>query len=254
MKREPESPERGDREQRRSPERRERKRYDDDRVKREPNSPDRERRNGHDRRERDDRREKKQRWGRQEDWDDKRGDDEKKEDEVPQEKEKVNLGTSGILAADTNTFKGVVIKYNEPPEAKKPVVRWRLYPFKGEEALPALYVHRQSAYLIGRDRKVADLPIDHPSSSKQHAVLQYRSVGFEREDGTRGRHTLPYIIDLASANGTFLNGKKLEPSRYYELQEKDVIKFGFSSREYVILSEKATDNYSDQEPVSDRSE
>jgi smad nuclear-interacting protein 1 len=37
---------------------------------------------------------------------------------------------SGKLAADTNTFKGVVIKYNEPPEAAKPRLRWRLYPMK----------------------------------------------------------------------------------------------------------------------------
>jgi len=29
----------------------------------------------------------------------------------------------------------VVIKYNEPPEARKPKTRWRLYPFKGEQAM-----------------------------------------------------------------------------------------------------------------------
>ncbi len=37
-------------------------------------------------------------------------------------------------------------------------------------------MHRQSAYLFGRERKVADIPIDHPSCSSQHAVLQYRQV------------------------------------------------------------------------------
>lgn len=51
---------------------------------------------------------------------------------------------------------------------------WRLYPFKGEESLPAMYIHRQSAYLVGRDRKIADIPVDHPSCSKQHAAIQYR--------------------------------------------------------------------------------
>lgn len=29
----------------------------------------------------------------------------------------------------------MVIKYNEPPEARKPKTRWRLYPFKGEQAM-----------------------------------------------------------------------------------------------------------------------
>jgi pSer/pThr/pTyr-binding forkhead associated (FHA) protein len=35
-----------------------------------------------------------------------------------------------------------------------------------------LHIHRQSAYLIGRDRAIADISIDHPSCSKQHAVIQ----------------------------------------------------------------------------------
>ena len=94
----------------------------------------------------------------------------------PAEKEKPNFELSGALVEDTNTFRGVVIKYNEPPEARIPKRRWRLYPFKNDEPLPVMYVHRQSAYLLGRQRKIADIPIDHPSCSKQHAVFQYRSV------------------------------------------------------------------------------
>lgn len=39
-----------------------------------------------------------------------------------------------------------------------------------------LYVHRQTSYLFGRERRVADIPTDHPSCSKQHAVLQYRLI------------------------------------------------------------------------------
>ena len=74
--------------------------------------------------------------------------------EEPVEKEGVNLGLSGALTADVNTFNGVVIKYAEPPEARVPKRRWRFYVFKGEEVLPTLHLHRQSAYLMGRDRKV----------------------------------------------------------------------------------------------------
>lgn len=64
-----------------------------------------------------------------------------------------------------------------------------------------------------------------------------RLVEFTRADGTVGRRVRPYIIDLASGNGTYLNNQRIEPQRYYELKEKDVIKFGFSSREYVLLHE-----------------
>ena len=155
----------------------------------------------------------------------------------PLDKEKPNFEVSGKLTEDTNTYKGVVIKYNEPPEARKPKKRWRLYGFKGDEALPVIQIHRQSAYLLGRDRRVADIPIDHPSCSKQQAAIQFRLVEFKRADGTAGRRVRPYVIDLNSANGTFVNNQKIEPQRYVELLEKDVLKFGFSTREYVILHE-----------------
>lgn len=32
-----------------------------------------------------------------------------------------------------STLRGVVLKYNEPPEARKPTKSWRLYVFKGKE-------------------------------------------------------------------------------------------------------------------------
>jgi len=155
------------------------------------------------------------------------------------EKEGINLGLSGALTEDTNTFNGIVIKYAEPPEARKPKRRWRFYVFKGSETLPTLHLHRQSAYLMGRDRKVCDLPIDHPSCSKQHAAFQYRMVSKKKEDGTEANRVLPYVIDLGSANGTFLNNTRIEAKRYYELKEKDVLKFGFSTREYVLLHENS---------------
>ena len=158
---------------------------------------------------------------------------------VKKEKEKPSLALSGKLTEDTNTFRGVVIKYNEPSEARKPKKHWRFYPFKGETALPVLHLHRQSAFLLGRDRRVADIPIDHPSCSKQHAALQFRLVEFTRSDGRLGRRVRPYVIDLGSANGTYVNGQRIEAERYVELFEKDVVKFGFSSREYVLLHDSS---------------
>lgn len=161
------------------------------------------------------------------------------------EKEGVDLGLSGALAADTNTVSGTLVKYSEPPEARKPKKKWRLYVFKGNEELPILYIHRQSAYLLGRDRKVADIPLDHPSCSKQHSALQYRLMPFTREDGTNGRRVQLYIMDLASANGTFVNNNKIEPQKYVQLLEKDVLKFGFSSREYVLLHDQSKEEEED---------
>ncbi|PIA32024.1 hypothetical protein AQUCO_04700122v1 [Aquilegia coerulea] len=99
-------------------------------------------------------------------------------------KEQPSFELSGKLAAETNRVKGVTLLFNEPPEARKPDVRWRLYVFKAGEVLnDPLYIHRQTCYLFGRERRVADVPTDHPSCSKQHAVIQFRQIEKEQPDG-----------------------------------------------------------------------
>ncbi|KAI7874783.1 SMAD/FHA domain-containing protein [Mucor mucedo] len=170
---------------------------------------------------------KKYEWGRPE--------DNVKEEEEPIEKIEPNFGLSGKLAAETNTVKGVELKYNEPAEAAVPKTKWRLYVFKGDEQIDLLHIHRQSAYLIGRDRVVVDIPVDHPSCSKQHAVIQYRTVTEEGENGKPKKVVKPFIIDLEATNGTFINGDQIPSTRFVELKAKDVIKFGSSTREYVLL-------------------
>jgi len=61
-------------------------------------------------------------------------------------------------------------------------------------------------------------------------VLQYRFVN---------NRVRPYIIDLGSSNGTYLNNQRIDPQKYVELMEKDMLKFGYSSREYVLLHENS---------------
>ncbi|KAJ7189860.1 smad nuclear interacting protein 1 [Mycena pura] len=162
----------------------------------------------------------------------------------PASKAKADFKPSGLLAAETNTVRAAngdstVLKYNEPPEARKPVLGWRLYVFKGDEQVELLHIHRQSAYLVGRDRLVADISVDHPSCSKQHAVIQYRFVRQNDEFGQSKGVIKPFIIDLESTNSTFVNDEAIPVSRYYELKASDVIKFGQSTREYVLLHDEA---------------
>ncbi|CAI0380013.1 unnamed protein product [Linum tenue] len=159
------------------------------------------------------------------------------------QKQKPSFELSGKLAAETNRVRGVTLLFNEPPEARKPNIRWRLYVFKGGEVLnEPLYIHRQSCYLFGRERRVADVPTDHPSCSKQHAVIQFRLVSSAYADFfVLCMDDSPYLMDLGSTNKTFINEKPIEPERYYELFEKDTIKFGNSSREYVLLHENSSE-------------
>jgi hypothetical protein len=69
-----------------------------------------------------------------------------------------NYGLSGKLAEESNTVRGVVLLHNEPPEARKPSLRWRLYTFKNgacalQLALAASSLsvaHPLSAFILSR--------------------------------------------------------------------------------------------------------
>ncbi|KAK4881778.1 hypothetical protein RN001_005097 [Aquatica leii] len=157
-------------------------------------------------------------------------------------------GSVGLVKKDqkeknTNP-KEISIDYNEPPEAKEPKKKWLLCPVKYDESCPT---HEKSVYLIGRLRKVVDIPISHPTCSKQHAALQYRLVKLKKNDGTFTNVVRPYLIDLDSVNGTYVNNKKIESRKYMELHEKDIIKFGNSSVQYVLLQENNNNSDDDDD-------
>ncbi|KAK6527944.1 hypothetical protein TWF281_009205 [Arthrobotrys megalospora] len=167
---------------------------------------------------------------------------EEREEEEPEAppKEAPNFSRTTHLITETNSLNGVVLKYVEPSESRLPPssITYRLYIFKSSDLLETITLSTRTAWLFGRDRLVADIPIDHPSASKQHAVIQFRFVVKVNEYGEREGGVKPYIIDLGSANGTKVNGGEVPKERYFELKEKDVIGFGHSSREYVLMVEK----------------
>lgn len=43
-------------------------------------------------------------------------------------------------------YSGVTLKFTEPPDAAVPTAMWRIYPFKGEEALRKLLNFLHSCY------------------------------------------------------------------------------------------------------------
>jgi len=94
-------------------------------------------------------------------------------------------------------------------------------------------------YVIGRDKKLADVVVEHSSCSKRHAALQHRLVRVaDASGGCVAEEVRPFVMDLDSRNGTHLNGEKLRTRRYYELRDKDVLKFGSSKRLFKLLLHK----------------
>ncbi|PVH97681.1 hypothetical protein DM02DRAFT_616320 [Periconia macrospinosa] len=162
---------------------------------------------------------------------------------APPTLEKPNFKPTGLLAKAANKVDGtkISLKYHEPPEARKPSPSsgWRIFVFKGEDVLDTIELHTRSCWLFGRSHEVVDYVLEHPSSSGQHAVIQFRNIVKTTEDefGVKKQHAKvkPYIIDLESSNGTELNGKRIETSRYFELRHKDILTFAGSEREYVVM-------------------
>ncbi|PJF17312.1 hypothetical protein PSACC_02810 [Paramicrosporidium saccamoebae] len=134
-----------------------------------------------------------------------------------------NYSISGKLAEDRLLRNGVTLKYDEPSEACRPTVRWRMHVFKDDKQVEVF--------------QVSDMIVGHESCSKQHAVIQHREVSTDLGYGNYSTSIKPYIIDLDSTHGTFINSTKIESGRYIELRPMDIIKFACSTREYVLLSE-----------------
>ncbi|KAI9710583.1 MAG: hypothetical protein M1820_002719 [Bogoriella megaspora] len=157
----------------------------------------------------------------------------------PVPKEKPNYGNTGLLARETNIVAGtdIVLKYNEPSEARKPPPSqaWRMFVFKGKDVLETVELGARSVWLLGRESKVVDLVTAHPSCSGQHAVIQFRHTTKTGKNGEPRQSVRPYLLDLESANGTILNDGRIEARRYVELRSGDLIKLGSSEREYVVL-------------------
>jgi smad nuclear-interacting protein 1 len=165
-------------------------------------------------------------------------------EEAP-EKQKPNIAPTGLLAAASNSVAqsdgtSIVLKYHEPAEARKPPAKneWKLFVFKGADILETIELSTRSCWLIGREVAVVDMAAEHPSISKQHAVIQFRYIEKKNDFGDKVGKVKPYIIDLESANGTLLNKEEVPPSRYLELRDKDMLQFGHSTREYVLMLSK----------------
>jgi pSer/pThr/pTyr-binding forkhead associated (FHA) protein len=79
-------------------------------------------------------------------------------------------------------------------------------------SMPPIYVSQTKVITIGRQEGV-DLSFQHSSISRRHAEISYAN----------GQYVLR---DLASTNGTFLNGERVEPGSVHRLNANDSLRFG----------------------------
>ncbi|XP_061650038.1 kanadaptin isoform X2 [Phyllopteryx taeniolatus] len=86
-------------------------------------------------------------------------------------------------------------------------------------------------FVVGR-LPVCDVTLEHPSISRYHAVIQYRRLPGEGESVSEDRGF--YIQDLGSTHGTVVNKNKIPPKTYIRLRVGHVLKFGGSTRLFIL--------------------
>ncbi|KAH8740357.1 fork head domain protein [Cryptosporidium ryanae] len=156
---------------------------------------------------------------------------------------KVNFEPSGLLSKHENTLNGVHLKYSRPEDSCKPDKRWKLYHFRYDEGAvedddhrgrhayhSTIPLYNEEYHIIGNDSRVVGIKIRDDTVDEQHAVIQFKY-------GRKGTPGI-YIIDTDSRNGTYINNERLDSKRFYQLFEKDIIRFGMCKDEFVLLNDE----------------
>lgn len=77
-------------------------------------------------------------------------------------------------------------------------------------------------HIFGRQAVMCDFVLDHPSVSRQHAVVVQHKNGSV------------YVIDLGSVHGTFVANERLSKDNPVELEVGQSLRFAASTRSYVL--------------------
>ncbi|XP_060790712.1 kanadaptin isoform X2 [Neoarius graeffei] len=123
------------------------------------------------------------------------------------------------------------LPYTEPPWAGVPGVPYTFELLKNGAILDTVPLSQQSYFVVGR-LPVCDISLEHPSISRYHAVVQYR--GKAGDTGVVGEELGFYIYDLGSTHGTVVNKNKIPPKTYMRLHVGHVVKFGGSTRLFIL--------------------
>lgn len=150
--------------------------------------------------------------------------------EQPLNMTKQNLDEAEKESCDSleiKEFKKSELPYTEPSWGGKPTESYSFEILKNGIIVSHIDISDRSYTVFGRLTS-SDITLEHPSVSRYHAVLQYRLV--ESEDNPKGF----YIYDLESTHGTFLNKERLRPRTYYKIHVGHMLKFGGSSRMFIL--------------------
>ncbi|KAG0056975.1 Kanadaptin [Gryganskiella cystojenkinii] len=120
------------------------------------------------------------------------------------------------------------LKYQKPDWSGYPNQQFFFEVIKNGLVVERIMVPEKEFLVVGR-LPMCDLEMEHPSLSRYHAVIQFKSNG------------QCYIYDLNSSHGTKLNKSKIPPGMHVSLKPGDQLRFGESTRIYLFQTEEEVD-------------
>uniref|UniRef100_A0A7N6BDG5 FHA domain-containing protein n=1 Tax=Anabas testudineus TaxID=64144 RepID=A0A7N6BDG5_ANATE len=124
------------------------------------------------------------------------------------------------------------LPYTEPPWGGTAAdVPYALEILKSGAIVDTIPLTHRSYFVVGR-LPVCDVSLEHPSISRYHAVIQYRGQAGDGE--AVGENRGFYVHDLGSTHGTVVNKNKIPPKTYIRLRVGHVVKFGGSTRLFIL--------------------
>jgi pSer/pThr/pTyr-binding forkhead associated (FHA) protein len=112
--------------------------------------------------------------------------------------------------------------YSPPSWSAEPEHPYAFEVIKNGACVDNIALDEKPFLLVGRNRDICQLVMEHPSISRHHAVIQHRGGG------------KIYIFEMGSTHGTFVNKNKVPPKEHLQLHIGDVIRFGQSSRLHIL--------------------
>ncbi|XP_074663172.1 kanadaptin-like [Tubulanus polymorphus] len=119
------------------------------------------------------------------------------------------------------------IPYKEPAWSGLCETEYQFEILKNGTIIDTIKLTDKPFYVFGR-LPSCDVSMEHLSLSRHHAIVQYCV------QKTDNNEVGWYLYDLDSTHGTWINKNKVHPRTYYRIRVGHVIKFGGSSRLYIL--------------------
>lgn len=126
------------------------------------------------------------------------------------------------------------LQYNIPESSAIPPFEYTLEILRNGTIIDYVSLSHRPYTVFGRSPD-SDVVLEHPTISRYHAIIQYKSE-FEH-----GQPTGLYLYDCDSTHGTFVNKKRIEPKVYVRIKIGYIIKFGQSTRLYLVQGDSSAE-------------